>query len=208
MVGTGSALVAAFREGRHSVGIELNPEFAEIARNRVKAENPSLLLGHTGVEVHTGDARMLSSVIAPESIDYCVTSPPYWSMLSNVGSENQKARREKNLPMVYSKDPHDIGNVAEYGEFLELLTSIYNSVASRLKPSGHLTVVVKNVKREHILYPLAWDLTKNLSRKGGYYSFVGTTLWCQDDVSIKPFAVGIYWVSNTLHTYCLHFRRC
>ena len=35
----------------------------------------------------------------------CFTSrPPYWSMLKNPGSENQKASRSRNLPLVYSDD--------------------------------------------------------------------------------------------------------
>jgi hypothetical protein len=128
-------------------------------------------------------------------------------MLSNVGSENQRARREKNLPMVYSDNETDIGNISSYEEFVALLVEIYESVADVLAPSGHLSVIVKNVKREHVVYSLGWDLVRMLARQSGRYSFSGTTLWCQDDVPLKPFAVGIYWVSNTLHTYCLHFRR-
>ena len=70
-----------------------------------------------------------------------------------------------------------------------------------------LTVVVKNVKRNHILHPLAWNLASRLCGPKGSFNYVGTTLWCQDDVGIKPFVVGIHWVSNILHTYCLHFQK-
>jgi DNA modification methylase len=208
MVGTGSAVVAATRAGRHGIGIDLNSTFAGIAQNRVKAENQSLLLENTQADIHVADAREVHRIVSKGSVEYCITSPPYWSMLSNVGSENQKARRDKNLPMVYSADTRDVGNVESYDEFLALLTGIYESVAEVLRVDGHLTVIVKNVKREHVIYPLAWDLVRHLARKGGLYEFAGATLWCQDDVSLKPFAVGIHWVSNTLHTYCLHFRRC
>ncbi len=38
MAGTGSALVAALRCGRHSYGIELNPEYTEMARQVIDAE--------------------------------------------------------------------------------------------------------------------------------------------------------------------------
>ena len=97
--------------------------------------------------------------------------------------------------------------MADYDEFLNVLESVYNNVAVRLADDGMLTVVAKNVKRNHILYPLAWDLASRLCGPKGSFDYVGTTLWCQDDVGIKPFAVGIYWVSNILHTYCLHFRK-
>ena len=129
-------------------------------------------------------------------------------MLSNPGSENQKARREKNLRLVYSESNTDLGNIEDYEKFLGLLDEVYNGVAQRLVPGGVLTVVVKNVKRNHVLYPLAWDLAARLCGVGGRYEYIGTTLWCQDDVGLKPFAVGIHWVSNILHHYCLHFRNC
>ena len=108
---------------------------------------------------------------------------------------------------MYSDDAQDLGNITDYDEFLNVLESVYNNVAKRLDDDGMLTVVVKNVKRNHILYPLAWDLAGRLCGPNGSFDYAGTTLWCQDDVAIKPFAVGIYWVSNILHTYCLHFHK-
>jgi hypothetical protein len=128
-------------------------------------------------------------------------------MLKNPGSENQRARRQRNLPLIYSREEDDIGNVSDYDTFVELLVGVYEQVASRLARNGHLTVVVKNVKRNHVIYPLAWDLVRQLSSRRGPYLYLGTSLWCQDDIGLKPFAVGIHWVSNVLHQYCLHFRK-
>ena len=42
MAGTGSALVAALRAGRHCYGIELNPAYADIARQVIDEEHLSL----------------------------------------------------------------------------------------------------------------------------------------------------------------------
>jgi DNA modification methylase len=42
MAGTGSALVAALRAGRHSYGIELNPSYAGIARQVIQDERQAL----------------------------------------------------------------------------------------------------------------------------------------------------------------------
>src|SRR5690349_25009985 len=42
MAGTGSTLVAALRAGRNSYGIELNPKYAEIAKQIVEEERTSL----------------------------------------------------------------------------------------------------------------------------------------------------------------------
>src|SRR5690606_30619751 len=151
-----------------------------------------------------GDATHLGEVAAfkRQTFDYTVTSPPYWSMLSNPGSENQRARRNKRLRLVYSDNEQDLGNVHDYQSFLTLLKDVYNQVADQSSTDGRLTIVVKNVKRDHILYTLAWDLVSLLCREDGRYAYLGTTLWCQDDIGLKPFAVGIHWVSNTLHNYC------
>ena len=211
MVGTGSTVIAALRTKRNGFGTDLSKEFIQTAQDRIEQEQePSLF---PGVElegrVFVGDATRLDEIYELDGIEfqYAVTSPPYWSMLKNPGSENQKARRLRNLPLVYSDDVQDLGNIADYDEFLNVLESVYNDVAERLADDGMLTVVVKNVKRNHILYPLAWDLASRLCGPKGSFNYVGTTLWCQDDVGIKPFAVGIYWVSNILHTYCLHFQK-
>ena len=211
MVGTGSTLVAALRKGRHSAGTDLSAEFVEISKRRVRDESSPNLFDSIALraDVFEADAAKLFLLdqLKESSFDYAITSPPYWSMLSNKGSENQEKRRSQGLKIVYSNDDRDLGNVSNYDEFINLLESVYLQVALLLKPGAHLTVVVKNVKREHTLFPLAWDLVARLAKPGSPFAYSGYSLWCQDDVSVKPFAVGIHWVSNILHTYCLHFKR-
>lgn len=214
MVGTGSTVIAALRSGRNGYGVELTEAYSSIARDRVGQETAPMLFDaefepRTKGVIIQGDSTELSEMteLLDVTFDYAITSPPYWSMLTNPGSENQEARRRKGLSLVYSQDDRDLGNVQDYEQFLDLLDEIYNQVASKLRTDGCLTVVVKNVKRNHILYTLAWDLTARLCAEEGRYDYIGTTLWCQDDIGLKPFAVGIHWVSNILHSYCLHFRK-
>ncbi|HEV7333930.1 MAG TPA: site-specific DNA-methyltransferase [Flavisolibacter sp.] len=215
MAGTGSTVVAAVESKRNGYGIELMEEFASVAKSRVQASTSSntLFEDHTKKvigKIVLGNAKDILEINAFDGIsfDYCVTSPPYWSMLSNKGSENQKKRRDKNLKLTYSEDhKHDLGNIESYDLFVDELVTIYNHIAEKLNKGSVLTIIVKNVKRDHTVYPLAWDLIFKLCAKGQKYSFLGTTMWCQDDIGLKPFAVGIHWVSNTLHQYCLHLER-
>jgi len=213
MIGTGSTVIAAINTNRAGYGMDIVPEFIDIARKRISDKKVPQLFPEfestSDTFIATGDATKIDEL--PEfseiKFNYTVTSPPYWTMLSNPGNEGQKARRVKNLPLVYSEDQRDLGNIQDYDEFLNKLVSIYDKISDRLTNDGYLTVIVKNIKRNHILYPLAWDLMAGLSRKQGNYEYIGTTLWCQDDISVKPFAVGIYWVSNIFHHYCLHFKK-
>jgi len=213
MAGTGSALLAAVQSKRNAVGIELSQNYVDIMWQRFKDEYPPVLIEDmrpsASWQIIQGDATKLDLIdeVKNAQYNYCVTSPPYWSMLTNKGSEGQENRRRKNLPLVYSESNDDIGNIQNYEVFLDALEKIYNAIAIKLQPGGYLTVIVKNVKRDHVVYPISADLVMRLARKSGCYEYIGNTLWCQDDVKVKPFAVGIHWVSNTLHQYCLHFRK-
>lgn len=213
MAGTGSTLIAAVRSNRDGFGLELKEEFVKIAQNRLVKENAPRLFSESGVgpnsHVYIGDATKLEQVteLVGKKFNYIVTSPPYWSMLNNPGSEGQRARRAKNLPLVYSDDERDLGNIKKYDVFVEKLVAVYQDLSEYLVDGGILTIIVKNVKRNQIQHTLAWDIIGRLCEEEGKYEYLGTTLWCQDDIGMKPFAVGIYWVSNTVHQYCLHLRK-
>jgi hypothetical protein len=134
-------------------------------------------------------------------------SPPYWSILHNKGSEYQRSRRDRKLQQTYSEDKADLSNIENYLDFLSALVKVYSDISRYLTTGSYLTIIVKNLKRNHTVYPLAWDLVRKLCHEKGNYEFGGNTFWLQDDIPIKPFAVGIHWVSNTVHQYCLHIRR-
>src|SRR4030095_4400994 len=79
MAGTGSALVAALRAGRNSYGIELNPKYAEIAKQIIEEERVTLdgSIDHLKSEIINGDAAQITNYQLP-LIDFVLTSPPYW----------------------------------------------------------------------------------------------------------------------------------
>jgi len=209
MVGTGSTLVAALVAGRHSYGIELNPTYSSIALQVVQSER--LRLGEAAAslacEVITGDAAHLAEIVPAyhiPTLDYVLTSPPYWDMLHAHGAESQKKRRlTPELDVHYSDDPDDLGNIHDYDEFLERLVKIYASLRPFLRHRAYLTIIVKNVKKGGKIYPLAWDLARRL---GQTYTLKDERLWLQDNQRLAPYGLGNAWVSNTFHHYCLQFR--
>jgi DNA modification methylase len=207
MVGTGSTLVACLRAKRNGIGIELNPQYAAIAKRIVAAE-ARLLDARTAKKIHAevivGDAaEKIKTIHGP--IDYVITSPPYWDMLRARGAETQKKRRSTSgLDVFYSDDPRDLGNLDDYDEFVERLAQIYEALCPILRDKAYLTIIVKNVKKGGKIYPLAWDLAKRLSRT---YTLKDERLWCQDNLRLAPYGLGNAWVSNTFHHYCLQFRK-
>ena len=208
MVGTGSTVIAALRAGRNSYGIELNPTYADIARQLVTTERSSLdEAGLLVSEVITGDAALFSDHVSEHQIppiDYVLTSPPYWNMLHAHGAETQKKRRASPaLDVIYSEEPADLGNIPDYDEFLVRLTTVYAGLQPFLRKGAYLTIIVKNVKKGGVIYPLAWDLARRL---GETYALKDERVWCQDNIRLAPYGFGNAWVSNTFHHYCLQFR--
>jgi DNA modification methylase len=205
MAGTGSTLVAALRAGRNSYGIELNPKYARIAAKIIEEERQTLGEKVEGLtsKVVNGDAAQITNYQLP-TIDYVLTSPPYWDMLRARGAETQKKRRaDAELDVHYSDDPNDLGNVEDYEAFLEKLVDVYKRLKSLLREKAYLTIIVKNVKKGGKIYPLAWDIAREL---GKTYTLKDEKIWLQDNQSLSPFGMGSAWVSNTFHHYCLQFR--
>jgi DNA modification methylase len=209
MAGTGSALVAALRAGRHAYGIELNPAYAAVAARVVDEERTALGESAMGLacQVIQGNAAhitALASQVHLPIIDYVITSPPYWDMLRARGASTQKKRRSSSdLDVFYSDDPEDLGNVTDYDEFINRLGTIYEALQPLLKPKAYLTIIVKNVKKGGKIYPLAWDLARRLDQT---YTLKDERIWCQDNQRLAPYGLGSAWVSNTFHHYCLQFR--
>ena len=209
MAGTGSTLVAALRAKRHAYGVELNPEYADLARQVITRESDLLGKEATGLEAEiiTGDAANVSSFfeigLIPR-INYLITSPPYWNMLHAKGAETQRTRRQaEELDVYYSDDPGDLGNIDDYEQFVERLIQIYVGLKPVLENGAYLTIIVKNIKKKGRIYPLAWDLGSALKDT---YSLKDEKIWCQDDQRLAPYGIGNAWVSNTFHHYCLQFR--
>ena len=207
MVGTGSTVVACLRSRRRGVGIELNPRYYEIAQKIVAGEIEAmggLKNQRLAPLLFNADAAEAASLPKLPKAHYVLTSPPYWDMLRARGAETQKKRRSTpGLDVFYSDDPHDLGNVDDYDEFVRRLTAIYASLKPMLRPRAYLTIIVKNVKKGGKIYPLAWDLARELGR---VYTLKDERVWAQDNQRLAPYGLGNAWVSNTFHHYCLQFR--
>lgn len=209
MVGTGSSLVAALRAGRNSIGIELNPGYADLSDQAVMAEREAL--GEKAADLESrviqGDAHQIGDIFAEyqlPQVNYVITSPPYWDMLHAKGAQTQKERRNNSeLDHLYSDDPEDLGNIHDYDQFLERLVDIYVRLKPCIVDRAYITIIVKNVKKGGKIYPLAWDLARAL---GETYTLKDEKIWCQDDIRLAPYGLGNAWVSNTFHHYCLQFR--
>lgn len=200
--GVGSTVAAACAASRRGIGVEINPQFLELARGRPDIPDDATLL--------LGDAREVPSILGDHDLDpvqMILTSPPYWDMLgkSRGGVQSvHKQRKSRGLRVVYSDDPCDLGNIADYQDFIAALRDIFVGLRDVLERDRYLVIVCQNVRTaEGIVRPLAWDLTAALSDA---YHFKGERIWVQDNKKLGIWGYPTEFVTNVHHHYCLVFK--
>ena len=195
-LGSGSTLLACHASGRRGVGIELIPKWAQVARERL-----GLLSDSGDYQVIEGDALTQLAALEPDSFDFLVTSPPYWSILEKKGMKVQAERQNKGLPTKYSDNPHDLGNITDYEEFLDRLAEVFAEGRRVLKPGRYAAVIVSDFRHGPKFVLFHADLARRLEEIG--LALKGITLLLQDNKNLYPFGVGHSFVSNIHHQYIL-----
>lgn len=201
--GSGSALVAASKLKRQSIGIDLNKDFRELAIARLKS------LALAGWQYLLGDALDVLDDVG--SVDYIVTSPPYHNILKNDGKgirhTNGKAYRRGARDGVefYSDHPNDLGNFHHYEDFLEALSKIMNKALHRLHMGRYCTIIISDftVHRKEVC--VQKDIVQLMEVAG--YEFVGTTVLLQSVKPLFPFGYPYAYKINHHHHNMISFRR-
>lgn len=215
-MGVASTLVAARREGRNGIGIELSPRYFQLSLDRLQQEPDPY---DTAQYPLLGDSTRLKDVLArfwdahpllPRRIDFTITSPPYWDMLSKSRGQvesNHKKRAKQGIDTIYSDDPADLGNVRDYDDFIERLGMIFDNLADLTRPGRYLVIVIQNIRTaDGVVMPCAWDLARRVSRDGKWL-FQGEKIWCQDNKKLGIWGYPKLFVPNYHHHYCLIFRK-
>lgn len=192
--GIGSTLVACKRTGRIGYGIELNPKYFEIIGKRVPEFEGNIF---------NADCRNLDQLNLP-TINYSISSPPYWDVLNRSTDGFKKEREERGLDVSYSEEDNDLGNIDDYEAFLQEACSVYLKMYDILADGAYITIIVKNVKKGGRMYPLAWDMARILGQK---YVLKDEKIWIQDKIGLSPYGYPNSWASNILHHYCLILRK-
>ena len=192
--GIGSTLVACKRTGRIGYGIELNKTYFEVMKKRVPEFSKNIF---------NTDCRNVNTLSLP-LINYCISSPPYWDVLSRSTDGFSHEREAKGLDVKYSDANDDLGNISDYDLFLKELSDIYLKIYDLLSDGAYITIIVKNIKKGGKMYPLAWDIATLLGKK---YVLKDEKIWIQDKIGLSPYGYPNSWASNILHHYCLILRK-
>ena len=189
--GIGSTTVAAQNLEREAVGIDLSEEFCSIALSRVKNSDK--------IKIINGDSFDVLKTLPENHFDLCITSPPYWDIL------NMKRSADQKNSVNYSDKKNDVGNIANYSEFINTLSELFSLVNKVLKKGGYCIVNVMDIRKKSDFYPLHSDLSSALKKVGFIYDDL--IIWDRqaDYNNMRPLGYPYKFRINKVHEYLLIF---
>ena len=208
--GVGSTAKACEVDGRVCTSIELSPKWHELSIKRLETE-----IGEGASKHHqfiNGDSCEVLKTMENESVDFVVTSPPYWGILNKQDQKVIKNRVANNLETKYSEDEKDLGNVERYEDFLDILVGkVFLECARILKNGKYMALVVSDFrdKSEYISFhsDLIYRLNKASIPNGGVLKLQGTKILLQNHKSLLPYGYPFAYVENIHHQYVLIFKK-
>lgn len=204
-VGIGSTLKACAIEQRKGIGIELNPYFVKLTQERLRTEIQDIFITVDSQQVLGGDARDLLPKIASESIDFVVTSPPYWSILKKEDHKVKQERRANGLLANYGDDPRDLAKIASYEEFLAELTTIFSECERILKPAKYMAIVVSDFRDKSRYVMFHADLARAMETIG--LEVRGLKVLYQRHKKVYPYGYPYAYVPNIHNQYILILQK-
>lgn len=208
--GVGSTAKACEVNGRKCISIELSPVWHELSIKRLETE-----VGEGTSKKHSfinGDSCEELLKIQTESIDFMITSPPYWGILNKQDQKVKKNRIANKLETKYSDNEKDLGNVESYEQFLDILVNkVFLQCARTLKYGKYMAIVVSDFrdKSEYISFhsDLIHKLNKVIISDGGILKLQGTKILLQNHKSLLPYGYPFAYVENIHHQYVLIFKK-
>jgi DNA modification methylase len=224
----GTLLGAAIARGpRRALGIELSPAWAEVYESVVRdlvaerdglgplladlgASDPGGLRSFdpSGVELRVGDALAVLPTLAPESVDFIATDPPYNVQLPLTMAGGRLAEAHANRRTDYamvSDDPRDIANAADYPAFLDAMTGVLVELRRLLRRGRYATLIVRDAYQDGRYVFTGADLAARATSAG--FAVKGDLIWYQAGTRLRPYGYPNVFVPNIAHQHILVLRR-
>ena len=203
-MGAGSTAIAAMAAGRRCIGFELYPVWVEVAAQRV--HDQALSLDDAIMpELRCNEALDGMAGIDSDSVDFIVTSPPYWNVLHKVDHKARQERLQKALAATYGKDTRDLANVADYAVFLRCLRDHFAEYARVLKPRRYAAVVVSDFRHGRRHYLFHAHVAEQMEMAGFIVQSVVNLV--QDNKRLYPYGYPTTLVPNISNQYIVIGRK-
>lgn len=199
-VGVGSTVLAARTLSKIGVGLEVSPNFVEIALRRL-GQADMFAESSQQSRIIRDDARNLLDHVDPESVDMVITSPPYWNILTQKRTADYREIRH------YGDMLEDLGKIADYHEFLSALQGVFRLVYRAMKPSKYCIVVAMDLRKKDKFYPYHADIATFMQQIG--FIFDDLIIWDrrQEYSNMRPLGYPAKFRINKAHEYILIFQK-
>jgi len=149
-VGSGTTLIESRRLGRHGIGIELNSEVAQKAKELIeKEQNKDKVVS----EVIIGDSRIINikEILAKYKINQVqllIMHPPYYDIIK------------------FSKDKNDLSNAKSTEDFLKMFGEVVNNATPFLKKGRYFALVIGDKYSKGEWMPLGFYCMQEVLKRG------------------------------------------
>ena len=151
--------------------------------------------------IHTADCRELYRYVSPNSVDMVVTSPPYWDILLQKRTADNKEQRD------YGEASADLGKIQNYEKFLLELRKIFGQVYNAMKPKSYCCVIVMDLRKKNRFYPYHIDISQFMQEIG--FIFDDLMIWNrgQEYNNLRPLGYPSVFRVNKVHEFILIFQK-
>lgn len=197
-VGSGSTIIAARNLDKYGIGWDISEKYLDLAKKRL-SHTP--LWGGGDYELRKEDARNLTKHLSANSVDFCVTSPPYWNILQRKRSADGKTTRN------YNETERNLGLIEDYHTFVHTLGEVFSGVLTVLKPGSYCVVNVMDIRKKDQFFPLHCSLSQELQDRG--FIFDDLIIWDRSHEynNLRPLGYPYVFRINKVHEYLLIFLK-
>ncbi len=210
-LGSGSTLISCKKNNRNGFGIDLNERYINLSQKRLD----EFIVSNNSIQLPIlGDSRFASTnpkvkeflnKLGKTSIDFMVTSPPYWDVLNS--RHKKTVLSIEKQPKQYSSKIEDLGNLERYEDFLAGLKEVYTEVFTLLGDRKYCVINVMDIRKGDIVYPVHSDIIKLMNEIG--YKYQDLIIWDRDQEYnfLRPMGYPTTFIINRIHEYLLIFRK-
>ena len=156
-------------------------------------------------DVRCCDALSGLAKLADKSVDFVVTSPPYWNILEKRDHKVRRERTNHGLATDYGSHSRDLSNITCYDEFLDALGEHLAEYHRVLKDSAYAAVIVSDFRHGQRYYLFHADVAERMERVG--FTVQGLIVLIQDNKKLYPYGYPCAFVPNISNQYIVVARR-
>ena len=201
-VGTGSTLVACQKLNKFGIGIDISKEYIHLSKKRLEQLSHQFSQKRVTKQklIHKSAELALTSMKS-NIIDFVVTSPPYWNILTQKRSADMKKNKD------YANTNGNLGHIDCYQEYIINIQDIFFEVYRVMKNKSYCIVNVMDLRKKNQFFPLHIDISLALQKIG--FVLDDMIIWDRrkEYNNLRPLGYPYVFRVNKVHEFLLIFQK-